>query len=174
MLSSGVSAFVNVAPSGIEAADYIAGTNTKAAVMDSYNSFMEVMNTMVLLLVLAAVVLGVVVLYNLGVMSYTERCRELATLKVVGFQNKHIGRILKGQNIWLTIIGIIIGLPSGMGVLYLLLALLATEYELKLTLGALTYCISILLTFGVSMIVGLFVARKNKKINMVEALKGAE
>ena len=142
--------------------------------MDSYNGFMEVLDTMVWVLILAAVILGIVVLYNLGVMSYVERYRELATLKVVGFQNKHIGRILISQNIWLTIIGIIIGLPAGVGVLHLLLVLLASEYELKMVLGALTYCVSILLTFGVSLVVGLLIARKNKKINMVEALKGAE
>lgn len=167
-------AFVGKSASAIETAEYVAGTQSKASVMDSYNAFMEVMNIMVLLLVLAAVILGVVVLYNLGVMSYTERSRELATLKVVGFKNRHIGRILIGQNIWLTIVGIIIGLPAGVGVLHLLITLLASEYELKLTIGALTYCVSILLTFGVSMLVSLFVARKNKKINMVEALKGAE
>ncbi|MCM1367386.1 MAG: ABC transporter permease [Roseburia sp.] len=167
-------AFVNKSASQIESADFVTGTQSKASVMDSYNSFMEVMNIMVWILVLAAVVLGIVVLYNLGVMSYTERSRELATLKVVGFKNRHIARILIGQNIWLTFIGIIIGLPAGVGVLYLLITLLASEYELKMTIGALTYCVSILLTFGVSMLVSLFVARKNKKINMVEALKGAE
>lgn len=166
--------FTDVPQSDIESAEFISGTQSKAAIIDSYNSFMEIMNVMVLVLVIAAVVLGVVVLYNLGVMSYTERSRELATLKVVGFKNKHIGRILIGQNIWLTVVGIIIGLPAGVGVLYLLITLLASEYELKLTLGTLTYCVSILLTFGVSMLVSLIVARKNKKINMVEALKGAE
>ena len=168
------SAFVNVAAGDIQTEEYVLGTQSKAAIMNSYSSFMEVMNTMVWVLVLAAVVLGVVVLYNLGVMSYTERSRELATLKVVGFKNKHIGRILIGQNIWLTIVGIIIGLPAGVGVLQLLITLLASEYELKMAIGALTYCVSILLTFGVSMLVSLFVARKNRKINMVEALKGAE
>ncbi|MCM1394484.1 MAG: ABC transporter permease, partial [[Eubacterium] siraeum] len=168
------SAFVNVSPSDIEASEFVLGTQSKTSVMDSYNSFMQVMDTMVWVLVLAAVVLGVVVLYNLGVMSYTERSRELATLKVVGFKNKHIGRILIGQNIWLTVVGIIIGLPAGVGVLQLLITLLAREYELKMAIGALTYCVSILLTFGVSMLVSIFVARKNKKINMVEALKGAE
>ena len=55
-----------------------------------------------------------------------------------------------------------------------LLAALAGEYEMKLMLGALTYSVSILLTFGVSLLVGWMVARKNKKIDMVEALKGAE
>ncbi|MDE7076507.1 MAG: ABC transporter permease [Clostridia bacterium] len=168
------SAFVNAPSSNIETEDFVSGMQSKAAIMDSYNSFMEIMDTMVWILILAAVILGVVVLYNLGVMSYTERYRELATLKVVGFKNKHIGRILISQNIWLTLIGIIIGLPAGVGVLHLLLTLLASEYELKLILGALTYCVSILLTFGVSLIVSLLVARKNKKINMVEALKGAE
>ena len=123
---------------------------------------------------LAAVILGVVVLYNLGVMSYVERYRELATLKVVGFKNRRIGRILISQNIWLTVLGIVIGLPCGVGVLGLLLTLLGSEYELKIMLGALTYCVGILVTFGVSLMVGLFVAGKNKKINMVEVLKGAE
>lgn len=58
--------------------------------------------------------------------------------------------------------------------LYILITSLVSEYELSLTLGVLTYSVSILLTFGVSFIVGLMVARKNRKINMVEALKGAE
>lgn len=167
-------AFVNVSPNEIEVAEFISGTQTKTAVMDSYESFMEILNTMVLIFVLAAVVLGVVVLYNLGVMSYVERYRELATLKVVGFKNDRIGRILISQNLWITVLGIIIGLPAGAGVLQLLLTMLASEYELKMSLGALTYCISIALTFGVSLIVGVFIARKNKKIDMVESLKCAE
>ena len=107
-------------------------------------------------------------------MSYVERYRELATLKVVGFKDRRIGNILISQNIWLTVVGVLIGLSAGVGVLQLLLLTLGSEYELKLMLGAFTYLISILLTFGVSLVVGLFVARKNKKIDMVEALKGAE
>ena len=66
------------------------------------------------------------------------------------------------------------GLSCGVGVLGLLLTLLGSEYELKIMLGALTYCVGILVTFGVLLVVGLFVAGKNKRINMVEALKGAE
>lgn len=161
-------------PQDVPGASFISGMQSKQSVMDSYNSFMQIMNTMVVILVIAAVVLGIVVLYNLGVMSYVERTRELSTLKVVGFRNKRIGHILISQNIWLTVLGILIGLPAGVGVLNLLIATLAGEYELQATLGVLTYSVSILLTFGVSLIVGVFVARKNKKIDMVEALKGAE
>ena len=55
-----------------------------------------------------------------------------------------------------------------------MLTALAGEYEMKLMLGPLTYSVSILVTFGVSLLVGWMVARKNKKIDMVEALKSAE
>lgn len=153
---------------------FVSGMQSKQAIMDSYDGFMEIMDTMVLVLIVAAVILGVVVLYNLGIMSYVERYRELATLKVVGFKDRRIGGILISQNIWLTVVGVLIGLPAGVGVLQLLIMTLAGEYELKLALGALTYTVSILLTFGVSLLVSLFVSRKNKKIDMVEALKGAE
>jgi putative ABC transport system permease protein len=158
----------------IPAADYISSTQTKKNLMDSYDSFMEIMYVMVIVFVLAAVILGIVVLYNLGIMSYMERYRELATLKVVGFRDGRIGEILISQNIWLTIVGVVIGLPLGVGVLQWIITALASEYELKMTLGPITYLVSILLTFGVSLAVGLLVSRKNKKIDMVEALKGTE
>nr|WP_316615325.1 FtsX-like permease family protein [uncultured Ruminococcus sp.] len=158
----------------IKSSDLIAGKQDKTQLMETFNSFVQIMDSMVIILVVAAVILGVVVLYNLGIMSYVERSRELATLKVLGFRNRTIGKLLISQNIWLTVIGVIIGLPAGVGVLQWLLSALAGEYEMKLMLGALTYSVSILLTFGVSLLVGLMVARKNKKIDMVEALKGTE
>ena len=65
-------------------------------------------------------------------------------------------------------------LACGYGVLYVLVKALVSEYELSITIGLVTYIISIALTFGVSLLVGLMVARINKKIDMVEALKGAE
>ena len=158
----------------IQSSDLIAGKQDKAQLMESFNSFVQIMDSMVLILVGAAVILGIVVLYNLGVMSYVERSRELATLKVLGFRNRAIGRLLISQNIWLTVIGVIIGIPAGVGVLHWLTTALAGEYEMKLTLGPVTYAVSVLLTFGVSLLVGLMVARKNKKIDMVEALKGLD
>lgn len=121
-----------------------------------------------------AILLGVVVLYNLGIMSYTERYREMATLKVVGFKDKKIGRLLIDQNMWLSLIGVVIGIPLGILTLDYLLKALAGEYEMSLTVSAVAYIISVMLTFGMSLPVSLMVARKNKKIDMVEALKGAE
>lgn len=61
----------------------------------------------------------------------------------------------------------------GYAVLWYLCRALASEYELEIYIGAPTYIISLLLTFGVSLFVGWIVANKNKRIDMVEALKGA-
>ena len=153
---------------------HILNKQSKQSIMDSFDTFMDLMNKMIWLLVIAAVILGIVVLYNLGVMSYTERYREMATLKVVGFKDSKIGRLLISQNLWLTVLGILIGIPVGVGVLQYLLTALAAEYELKLVLGVPTWLVSVLLTFGVSLVVGLMVARKNRHIDMVAALKTAE
>ncbi len=166
--------YTNKDSSEIPSSELISGKQDKRQLMDSFSSFVSIMDGMVFILIIAAVVLGIVVLYNLGVMSYVERSRELATLKVLGFRSKKIGHLLISQNIWLTVIGVILGLPAGLGTLYWMLTALASEYEMKLMLGSLTYSVSILLTFGVSLLVGWIVARKNRKIDMVEALKNTE
>lgn len=166
--------FTDTEPDEVADSEFIASKTSKQALVDSLDSFMQLMYVCVAVLALFAVILSLVVLYNLGVMSYVERYRELATLKVVGFRDRHIGKILISQNIWLTVIGILIGLPAGIGVLNYLMAALAAEYEMKAVIGPITCVVSIALTLGVSLLVGFFVARKNRKIDMVEALKGAE
>ncbi len=146
----------------------------KQSIVESFETFTDLLNLSVTVLIAAAIVLGVVVLYNLGVMSYTERYREMATLKVVGFKDKKIAGLLIGQNMWVTVIGVILGLPLAAGTLGYLVKELASEYEMRVVMGRKTFLISTLLTFCVSLVVSLFVAKKNKKIDMVEALKGAE
>ncbi|MCM1308011.1 MAG: ABC transporter permease [Butyrivibrio sp.] len=168
------SVYTDLAAEEIGGSDLISAKQEKQVIMDTYDSFMDIMNVMVFVLVIAAVILGIVVLYNLGIMSYVERSRELATLKVLGFRDRKIGGLLIGQNIWLTVVGVVIGLPAGLGVLQLLIATLANEYELRLSLGVTTYAVSILVSFGVSFAVSLMVARKNRRIDMVGALKSAE
>lgn len=158
----------------IEQSDIISSTLTKESIIKSFDTFMDVMNKMIYLLVISAALLGLIVLYNLGVMSYVERYRELATLKVVGFKDRQIGKILTTQNLWITSIGIIIGIPVGIGVLDYLIKALASEYEMVLRLEPATYIVSVVATLAVSLLVSFLISRKNKKIDMVEALKGTE
>ncbi len=148
--------------------------STRTELIKTYETFMELMNTFIIILVVAAILLAIVVLYNLGVMSYFERYRQLATLKVVGFKDKTIGKILINQNIWLTLFGIIIGIPLGIACLYILVNLLTADYELNIVIGPVAWILTILLVFLTSLLVSLLVARKNKKIDMVEALKGVD
>ena len=109
----------------------ILNIQTKKIIMSSLDTMLDIMNIMIAVFVIFSAGLGIIVLYNLGVMSYTERYREMAALKVIGFRNKKIGRILIDQNIWLTVLGIGIGLPSGYYILNLLMERLAPEYELS-------------------------------------------
>lgn len=154
--------------------DIISTMQTKKEIEETFSSFMGMMYQMIGILIVAAVVLSLVVLYNLGIMSYIERYREMATLKVVGFKDKKISSILISQNIWITVIGIIVGIPAGVGVLIYMIDNLASEYEIMAHCGVLTYTVGPVITFAVSLIVGVMISKKNKHINMVEALKGIE
>ena len=71
-------------------------------------------------------------------------------------------------------IGILIGIPLGALTLSYMLKTLASEYEMQMSVGALSYVFTVLLTVGMSFAVSLMVARKNRKIDMVEALKVQE
>ena len=152
----------------------ILNTQSRQMIIASLDTIMQIMDEMIWLLVAAAIILGIVVLYNLGFMSYVERYREMATLKVIGFKDRKIRSLLISQNIWMTVLGVLAGIPAGRATLQVLMELLAGEYEMNMTIRPSSYLISILLTFGVSLLVGLIIARKNRHIDMVEALKGQE
>ena len=155
----------------IENNDIISSTQTKKNIIDSFMAIMKVMDTMVVLLALASVILGIVVLYNLGILSYLERYRELATLKVLGFKDRKITSLLVTQNMWMTLFGMIIGAPLGVWVLKALMDLLASDYDIKLSFDPRMFIYSFILVLATSLLVSYMVARKNKFIDMVEALK---
>ena len=151
--------------------EYIESVQTKKDIINSFSSIMEVLDVMVVLLAIASVILGVVVLYNLGILSYMERYRELATLKVLGFKDKKITSLLVTQNMWMTLFGMAIGAPLGVWILKILMDLLASDYDIKLRCDPRMFIYSFILVAITSLVVSYMVARKNKYINMVEALK---
>jgi putative ABC transport system permease protein len=135
---------------------------------------MEIFYFFIIVLIVASVLLCLIVLYNLGIMSYMERYREMATLKVLGFRNKAIGRLLISQNLWIAVAGTLLGIPAGIWALNYLMEMLAGEYEMETMVGPVSILAATALNLGVAMIVGWMISRKNRKINMVEALKGTE
>lgn len=163
--------YTNFESTDIELSKNIQSIQTKSQLSQSYDTLMQLMNISITILMVSALVLALIVLYNLGVMGYIERYRELATIKVLGFKDKQISKLLIGQNTVLTIIGTIIGLPLGYLTLYYMVKKLASDYELKVVIYPSTYLIGVLLTILVSILVGFLISLKNKKIDMVEALK---
>jgi putative ABC transport system permease protein len=119
--------------------------------------------------------MGVVVLYNLGVLSYIEKVREIATLKVLGFQSIKIRMILMQQNLTITGIGALLGIPAGFVALGILTdGFMLEDGELIIRLSAMPYVGAVLGTLLVSVLVNLYVTSKINSIDMVEALKGVE
>ena len=140
----------------------------------SFVEMMEMMNAMVYIMVIAAVLLGVVVLYNLGVLSFVEKTREVATLKVLGFRSSKIRNILQKQNIWLTVVGIAVGLYVGWLMLYVICTTVSDTLDMYPIISIPTYIYSIGGTFLVSIVVNFMFSKKVKTIDMVDALKGVE
>ena len=90
---------------------YVTGVNSREDMIAAYEKSMEVVNILVFVMVIFSTIMIVVVLYNSGSLSFNERIKELATLKVIGLQSAQIRHLLTVQNIWLSVIGIIIGTP---------------------------------------------------------------
>ena len=80
---------------------------------EGMNGMLSMMKTMLVLIISVAVLLGTVIIYNLGILSYTEKQYQFATLKVLGFKDKQIENIFVKQNNWIAIASIVFGLPLG-------------------------------------------------------------
>jgi putative ABC transport system permease protein len=133
------------------------------------------MKVMLIMIISIAVILGSVIIYNLGILSYTEKEYQFATLKVLGFKDKQIENIFIKQNNWIAIISIIIGLPAGFYLTdWLFKTAIEEHYDFCAFITTRTYIIAAIGTFIVSYLVSKFLARKIKKIDMVTSLKGNE
>ena len=115
------------------------------------------------------------IIYNLGILSYTEKQYQFATLKVLGFKDKAIKKIFIKQNNWIAIVSIIIGLPLGYYLTdWLFKTAIEEHYDFGASITLRTYVISAIGTFVVSYVVSVLLARKIKNIDMVSSLKGNE
>ena len=145
------------------------------ALKDGMNEMLSMMKTMLVLIIAIAIILGVVIIYNLGILSYTEKQYQFATLKVLGFKDRQIKKIFIKQNNWIAIISIIIGLPLGFYLTdWLFKTAIEEHYDFAAFITVKTYIISAIGTFIISYLVSKFLARKIKNIDMVTSLKGNE
>lgn len=146
-----------------------------ATLKQGMESMLETTETMVVLLIVVSAILGFVIIYNLGILSFTEKQYQFATLKVLGFKDKQIKNIFVKQNLWLTVAGIVIGLPLGFWMLdYIFKSALGENYDFNAYIKPVSYLYAVVGSLVVSIIVNKVLSRKVKKIDMVTSLKGNE
>ena len=138
-------------------------------------AMLNTMKSMIVIFVIVSAILGFVIIYNLGILSFTEKEYQFATLKVLGFKNKQIRDIFEKQNIWLSIIAVILGLPLGFIMTdYIFKEALGDSYDFNAQIKLLTYLIAFFGSMFVSLFVNKVLSKKIDKIDMVTSLKGNE
>ena len=142
---------------------------------DTYQNSMERIDFVVVIVILSAAALAMVVLYNLSNINITERRRELATIRVLGFYDREVSAYVNRENAVLTIFGILFGILLG----HVLHVWLVRSVEIDLMMfgrdtDPMAYLWAALLTAAFSAAVSLLSHRKMQHIDMVESLKSAE
>ena len=139
---------------------------------DTFSSSMESVDYAVILIIFCAAALAFVVLMNLTNINITERLRELATLKVLGFYNREVSAYIYRENAILTVFGVLAGMVLGKFLHQLLI--LTVEIDMVMfgrEAGVMSYVYAAVLTALFSFLVNVISRKKLKKIDMVESLK---
>ncbi len=139
-----------------------------------YEENMQIIWVLVVVMVIFAFVMVVAVLYNTGNLSFHERLREFATLKVLGFSSKEIRSLITKQNIILSLIGIVLGAPFGKPMLEAMMNSNGENFDYYATVTPQTYVLAGAVVLVISMAVSLMFTKKIRRLDMVESLKGAE
>jgi len=142
---------------------------------EELTELMNMLSSIFVILMGIALALAFVICYNMGLMNFAERVREYATLKVLGYHQKEIRRLIVGENVLITLAGIACSLWAGKGLTGLVLRVCASEsvtYPSRPAVSSIAIACAI--TFCFSLFIQLFLTRKVHSIDMVEALKSVE
>jgi putative ABC transport system permease protein len=154
--------------------DGVKAANSMKDMTASWDEMTEAMWLLIYILIFFACLLAVVVLYNLGLLSFTEIEREVATLKVLGFKTRALRKLLLTQNLWFTAIGFILGLPVGYWILAIMWESSGDSFYILPSISLTNFLLTLVITFALSILVNLMFSRKIKKLDMVESLKDNE
>lgn len=153
----------------------VAGVLNIAQLKAQFNDMFKSLNAVVWLIIVAAGLLAFVVLYNLTNINITERTREIATLKVLGFYNGEVASYIYRENLILTVIGIVLGL--GLGIFLHRFVISTAEIDevmFRRVIEWPSYLYSAFFTLLSAGLVNLAMLGRLQKINMVESLKSNE
>ncbi|MBQ8922387.1 MAG: ABC transporter permease [Oscillospiraceae bacterium] len=154
--------------------DCVSAVHSMKDLIAAFDKMMEIMNLLVYFMVGFSILLIVIVLYNSGNLSFNEREKEFATLKVLGFRSGAIRRLLSTQNLWLSVLGVICGLPLGQVPLQAMMDSNGDAIDWPCYISPVTYLIAAVFVMTVSVLVSFLFSKRIRKIDMVEVLKGME
>lgn len=155
--------------------DNIATINVVNDIRVMVDNMMQSLDSIVWLVIACAGALGFVVIYNLNNINITERGREIATLKVLGFYQDETGSYVFRETITLTLIGGILGLIMGKLLhIFIMNEIKVEMVSFKQQIYGVSYIISLLATFIITFMVNWMLRRKIDKVNMAESLKSVE
>lgn len=146
-----------------------------SSLQENFTDMIASISMVVVVLVISAAALAFVVLYNLSNVNISERTREIATIKVLGFTSRETSQYVNRESILLTMIGAAVGLIVGI-FLHNLIMNLAEMDDVMFgrTIKPISFVISFALTMVFAIIINLVMQRKLKQIQMVESLKAVE
>ena len=154
---------------------YVSAIVNNEDIKNSINDMLSSIDSIVAILIIAATALAFVVLYNLSNINISERKREIATLKVLGFYPKEVDKYINSETFILTTIGIIIGLIFGSYLSHFIISTCEPDYIMfDRNVFAISYIYSILITTTFTIIVNIVTHFNLKNINMIESLKNVE
>ena len=143
--------------------------------IDSYRTMLKSVDSVVVVLVIAAALLAFVVLYNLTNINITERIREIATLKVLGFTPREVDAYIYRETMLLSVIGALVGLALGVVMEgFVVVTAEVDQVMFGRDIHAMSFVIAFALTMVFSVIVTLAMRRKLRRVDMVESLKSNE
>ena len=138
-------------------------------------TMMQGMDFIVFIVIMCAAALALIVLYNLTNINITERAREIATIKVLGFYPNESAQYVFRENMVLTAVGALVGLPLGKALhAFIMYNIRIDMVSFKTYIAPKSYVFAILLTFGFAILVNFLMSFKINKINMAESLKSIE
>lgn len=139
------------------------------------SNMMRSLDLVVLVVILCAAGLAFIVLYNLTNINITERLREIATIKVLGFFPKETSRYVFRENTFLTGLGVIVGLLLGIGLhRFVMHEIVVDMVSFRARILPMSFLYSVVLTFVFNAVVDVVMGRKLEAINMAESLKSVE
>lgn len=155
--------------------DGVKGLVQNTAKMDQIDTIVESLNKIMDVLIGVAVLLAVVILYNLTNINVSERIRELSTIKVLGFLDKEVTLYIYRETMILSFLGILVGFLMGDFLyLYIITAVPPDDVMFNPSLGWAGFILPTIIVTIITVILGLIMNRRLKNVNMLEALKSVE